>query len=51
MQSNANPDKYVISPQGLLNAEVDGSEGITNLDATYISKFALGLITKFPVES
>ena len=44
MQTIANPDKYTLTEQGEENADVDGTEGITNKDALAIQKFKLGLI-------
>jgi hypothetical protein len=54
MQVATNPDKYAvgksevsIKPQGEVNADVDGTKGLTNSDALLIQKFKLGLIDKF----
>jgi len=54
MQAATNPDKYArgkseysITLQGEVNADVDGSAGLTNRDALLIQKFKLGLISKF----
>ncbi|MCQ2468667.1 MAG: hypothetical protein MJ100_02515 [Ruminococcus sp.] len=54
--SEANPGKYGlngnapthITRQGMLNGDVSGNDGITNLDALTIQKFMLELITKLP---
>ena len=43
MQAVSNPDKYNLSAQGELNADIDGS-GVTNKDALIIQQFKLGLI-------
>ena len=56
MQSLSNPDKYGlngnapthITRQGMLNGDISGNDGITNLDALTIQKFMLELITKLP---
>ncbi|MBO5384336.1 MAG: beta-mannosidase [Ruminococcus sp.] len=49
MQSLANPDKYVISEQGQIYADVSGNkDGITNKDALAIQKYKLGLIASLP---
>lgn len=42
MQSIANPDKYELTEQGMINADTDGN-GITNADALNIQKQLLGL--------
>lgn len=54
MQVSTNPDKYArdktdlsITLQGEVNADVDGSAGLSNSDALLIQKFKLGLIEKF----
>lgn len=52
MQSISNADEYGrgkengITPQGELNADVVGDDGVTMLDAQQIQDFSLGLITK-----
>lgn len=43
-QSLANVDKYPLSPKGILNADVDGNEGITASDALHIQRMDAGLI-------
>ena len=35
--------KYPLSPQGKINADCDGSDGITGLDAAYIQQFDLNI--------
>ncbi len=46
MQSIANPDKYSLTSQGRINADVAGdNDGITAKDAQYIQMHCLGLIT------
>lgn len=39
IQYLANFEKYSLSPQGKINADCDGSDGITGLDAAYIQLF------------
>ena len=47
MQSLANPDKYRLTEQGALNADVAGNnDGITNYDALAIQKHLLRLTDK-----
>lgn len=47
MQAKANPEKYVLSEQGALNADVsDTGDGVTNMDALVIQRYLLGLITE-----
>lgn len=44
MQAKANPNKYSLTEQGALNADVDeNGGGITNKDALRIQRFLLGL--------
>ena len=44
MQAKANPNKYSLTEQGTLNADVDeNGNGITNKDALRIQRFLLGL--------
>ncbi|MDO4864618.1 MAG: dockerin type I repeat-containing protein, partial [Ruminococcus sp.] len=38
LQHIANRDKFALKPQGLVNADVDGSEGVTANDALVIQK-------------
>jgi rhamnogalacturonan endolyase len=46
MQSLANPDKYVVTPQGKNNGDVDWSvKGLTSADALTIQEFLLHKIT------
>ena len=49
MQCGANPDKYQLTRQGRLNADVDGSGDITNMDALRIQQFKLGLIKSLDI--
>ncbi|MBO5383866.1 MAG: dockerin type I repeat-containing protein, partial [Ruminococcus sp.] len=45
MQSIANPNKYVLSGQGKINADVTGdNDGVTAKDAQYIQMSCLGLV-------
>lgn len=47
MQNQANPSKYKISDQGLLNGDVDQTgNGLTNKDALKIQQYTLGMITQ-----
>ena len=46
LQSIGNPDKYELTAQGKVNADVDGSAGITVNDAITIQKYDAGLISK-----
>ncbi len=49
MQSIANPDKYPMTEQGRVNADVANcGDGITGLDALAIQKYKLELITELP---
>ena len=49
MQSLANPNKYQLTAQGKLNADVyDAGSGITTNDAFVIQKYLLGLIKTLP---
>lgn len=47
MQAKSNPDKYQLSEQGLINADVDGNAGVTAMDALEIQKYVAKLIDKF----
>lgn len=47
MQAKSNPDKYQLSEQGLINADVDGNAGVTVMDALEIQKYVAKLIDKF----
>ena len=47
MQAKSNPDKYQLSEQGLINADVDGNAGVTMMDALEIQKYVAKLIDKF----
>ena len=47
MQAKSNPDKYQLSEQGLINADVDGNVGVTMMDALEIQKYVAKLIDKF----
>ena len=49
MQSLANPDKYGIAAENMLNADVNNrGNGITSSDALAIQKYLLGLIKSLP---
>ena len=45
-----NNDKYKLSSQGALNADVDGTKGITASDALAIQKFDAKILTELPVK-
>jgi hypothetical protein len=47
LQSLGNPDKYALTEQGKLNADVDGTPGVTALDCLEIQRYDAGLITSF----
>ncbi|MDE7097814.1 MAG: DUF4832 domain-containing protein [Ruminococcus sp.] len=44
IQHMGNRDKYGLSKQGLINADVDGAEGVTGLDALKIQELEAGII-------
>ena len=49
MQWLANPEKYPISKQGLINADVcERGDGVTGLDALSIQKYEAKSLTKLP---
>ncbi|MCR4888662.1 MAG: leucine-rich repeat protein [Ruminococcus sp.] len=48
LQSIGNRDKYELKPQGKINADVDGVEGVTANDALTIQKLDAKVIEKFP---
>ncbi len=48
LQSIGNRDKYELKPQGKINADVDGVEGVTANDALTIQKLDAKVIDKFP---
>lgn len=50
-QNLGNADKYPLSEQGAINADVDGKEGLTAADAILIQQYEAKVITKFPVNS
>ena len=50
LQSLANEEKYPITEQGKINADVDGEVGITGNDAIWITRYDAGEIKVFPVE-
>lgn len=51
LQHLGNRDKYALSEEGLVNADVDGKEGITASDAISIQKFDAKLISSLPEQS
>jgi len=44
LQFVANKSKYPLEPQGILNADTDGSDGITGTDAIVIQKLDAGIV-------
>ncbi|MDE6520535.1 MAG: glycoside hydrolase family 9 protein [Ruminococcus sp.] len=44
IQALGNKDKYALSPQGAVNADVDGSVGVTGLDAVIIQQVEAKMI-------
>lgn len=44
IQALGNKDKYALSPQGAVNADVDGSAGVTGLDAITIQQVEAKMI-------
>ena len=48
LQCIGNPDKYALSEQGMINADVNGEIGITPDDAICIQKLDAGLISSLP---
>lgn len=50
IQSLANKDKYGLSEQGAINADIDGSEGVTGSDALIIMQLEAGFITEIPIK-
>lgn len=46
IQHLGNRDKYGLSEQGLINADVDGVEGVTGSDALQLQKLEAGMIDK-----
>ncbi|MDE7363605.1 MAG: dockerin type I repeat-containing protein [Ruminococcus sp.] len=46
VQALGNKDKYGLSEQGEINADVDGVEGVTGSDALEIQKLEAGMIDK-----
>ncbi|HAE52816.1 MAG TPA: glycoside hydrolase [Ruminococcus sp.] len=51
LQSIANSAKYGLEPQGKINADVDGSEGVTGKDAAVIQSYDAGIVKELPVKS
>ena len=49
MQSVQAPDKYTISDQGKLAADVDGKAGLTADDAAAVQKYLIGTVNKLPL--
>ena len=50
LQSLANAEKYPLSEQGKLNADVDGVPGVTGKDAAVIQQYDAGAITSLPIK-
>jgi mannan endo-1,4-beta-mannosidase len=51
LQAIGNSDKYGLSQQGTVNADVDGATGITAADALTIQKYDAKLISTLPVKA
>lgn len=51
LQFIANKGKYPLSPEGLVNADVDGKDGITGDDAVAIQQRDAGIIGSLPLTS
>ena len=49
LQNLANAEKYPLSEQGKINADVDGEAGITGKDAAAIQMYDAGVLTELPV--
>ena len=47
LQYCGNRDKYKLSEQGLINSDVDGTAGISAVDALRIQQYDAGVIDKF----
>ena len=50
LQSISNADKYPLSEQGKINADVDGVAGVTGKDAAVIQLFDARVITELPIK-
>ncbi len=50
LQNVGNGDKYVLSEQGQLNADVDGSGGITTIDSLVVQMFDAKVISSLPAD-
>ncbi len=50
LQNLANSSKYELTAQGRKNADVDGEEGITAMDALIIQQYDAGSVTVLPVK-
>ncbi len=51
MRSQADPDQYRLSAQGMRNADViGGGDGVTNNDALAIQRYEAGIILNLPVD-
>ncbi len=44
LQYAANKTKYSLTPQGIINADIDGDEGITGMDAVTVQRVDAGLL-------
>ena len=49
-QHLGNFDKYALSEQGTINADIDGEAGVTVSDAIMILQFEAGIITEFSIK-
>lgn len=50
LQSIGNPDAYKLDPQGAINADADGSPGITGYDAVAVLMLEAKLVDKLPLQ-
>ena len=53
LQYVANKTKYALTPQGLINADIDGAAGITGTDAVTVQKIDAGILkaSDFPLKN
>ncbi|MBR1593060.1 MAG: cellulase family glycosylhydrolase [Ruminococcus sp.] len=49
LQYLANSEKYNLEPQGKINADVDGVDGVSGKDAVVIQQYDAGIIKNLPV--
>ena len=51
LQYIANGEKYSLEKQALVNADVDGNEGVSGKDAAVIQQYDAGIIKELPVSN